>query len=707
MATTGSDTSNNCQTPASPCLTINHAIVQAAALTGVDVTVDIAAGTYDEAVTTTGQTNNQASLTLQGEGATSSGVVVNAGGSGPALSTNLATTVADLTLTGGSSLDGGGIYIGTPAITVTVENSTIDGNTSTTSGSAGAIYDDKANLVVTGSTISNNTAGGSPAAGIFVYGAGASASASITDSTFSGNSGNYDINNEYGSVTVIGSTFSGNTGTAINTYAFGGSADTSLGADILADGTGCTTTSPATLTDLGDNVATDSSCNLGSTSHQNVSSLSLSLGSLAANGGPTDTEAIPPQSPANDVVPSTTTLSGQSGAFCSGSDQRGDPRLLTSATSCAAGAYQPQVAPLAVTTTSPLPAGTAGISYSDQLSSSGGSGTDSWSWSASGGSSLPPGLSLSSSGLISGTPTAVGTYSVVVTVTDGESPPQIANKTVSLTVSSATTPLHVASGGTGPDCTQAAPCGSVQDALNLAPYITGAVVVDVGSGTYTENDTVLAPGASGEETSLTLQPAAPGEVVTIDDPNTSSATVGVPAGVPTTISQLTITGGGDGIDDAGGTVTVTGSTISGAALDGIDDAGGTVTVTGSTISGNAAAGMFGSGTVTVTGSTISGNADGISGSGVTASLGADLLDNPNNCVAATVTDLGDNVATDSSCNLGSTSHQNVPATSLGLGSLAANGGPTDTEAIPPQSPANDVVPSTTTLSGQSGAFCSG
>ncbi|MHB1961054.1 MAG: putative Ig domain-containing protein, partial [Acidimicrobiales bacterium] len=168
------------------------------------------------------------------------------------------------------------------------------------------------------------------------------------------------------------------------------------------------------------------------------------LGSLAANGGPTDTEAIPPQSPANDVVPSTTTLSGQSGAFCSGSDQRGDPRLLTSATSCAAGAYQPQVAPLAVTTTSPLPAGTAGISYSDQLSSSGGSGTDSWSWSASGGSSLPPGLSLSSSGLISGTPTAVGTYSVVVTVTDGESPPQIANKTVSLTVgpAAATSPPY-------------------------------------------------------------------------------------------------------------------------------------------------------------------------------------------------------------------------------------------------------------------------
>jgi hypothetical protein len=47
------------------------------------------------------------------------------------------------------------------------------------------------------------------------------------------------------------------------------------------------------------------------------------------------------------------------------------------------------------------------------------------SWVASRGSSLPPGLSLDASGgVISGTPTTVGTYNFLVTVTDSESPPK-------------------------------------------------------------------------------------------------------------------------------------------------------------------------------------------------------------------------------------------------------------------------------------------
>jgi Putative Ig domain len=57
--------------------------------------------------------------------------------------------------------------------------------------------------------------------------------------------------------------------------------------------------------------------------------------------------------------------------------------------------------------------GTVGTATSLQLSASG--GTSPYTWSATG---LPPGLSISSSGLISGTPTTAGSYSVTATAHD-------------------------------------------------------------------------------------------------------------------------------------------------------------------------------------------------------------------------------------------------------------------------------------------------
>ena len=51
-----------------------------------------------------------------------------------------------------------------------------------------------------------------------------------------------------------------------------------------------------------------------------------------------------------------------------------------------------------------------------QMTATGGSGTANQNWT--GGASLPPGLSMTSAGLITGTPTVVGTYSVSLTVTD-------------------------------------------------------------------------------------------------------------------------------------------------------------------------------------------------------------------------------------------------------------------------------------------------
>jgi hypothetical protein len=63
-----------------------------------------------------------------------------------------------------------------------------------------------------------------------------------------------------------------------------------------------------------------------------------------------------------------------------------------------------------------LPPGTAGTAYSQMLSASGGTG--SYSFALANGSSLPGGLTLSGSGLLSGTPSVVGAFNFTVTATD-------------------------------------------------------------------------------------------------------------------------------------------------------------------------------------------------------------------------------------------------------------------------------------------------
>ena len=93
-------------------------------------------------------------------------------------------------------------------------------------------------------------------------------------------------------------------------------------------------------------------------------------------------------------------------------------------------------AALSITTASPLPAGTVGTAYSQSFASSGGTGTKSWSVSAG---TLPAGLSLSSAGVLSGTPTTAATSSFTVQVTGGGT----ATKAFSLTVNAAAAALSI------------------------------------------------------------------------------------------------------------------------------------------------------------------------------------------------------------------------------------------------------------------------
>jgi hypothetical protein len=96
------------------------------------------------------------------------------------------------------------------------------------------------------------------------------------------------------------------------------------------------------------------------------------------------------------------------------------------------------VSSLAITTTSPLPSGTVGTVYDSpglQFTASGGTGTDTWTVAT--GSTLPARLSLSSAGLLSGTPTAGGTFTFGITATDSAVPPAVVTSTFTLVISQA------------------------------------------------------------------------------------------------------------------------------------------------------------------------------------------------------------------------------------------------------------------------------
>jgi hypothetical protein len=89
---------------------------------------------------------------------------------------------------------------------------------------------------------------------------------------------------------------------------------------------------------------------------------------------------------------------------------------------------------LEITTTSPLPGAVAGVAYSTPLAATG--GVPPYTWGLVAGS-LPSGLSLGSNGIISGTTSAVGSYTITVQVTDSVS--STAQKQLTLPVTSALT----------------------------------------------------------------------------------------------------------------------------------------------------------------------------------------------------------------------------------------------------------------------------
>ena len=124
-------------------------------------------------------------------------------------------------------------------------------------------------------------------------------------------------------------------------------------------------------------------------------------------------------------------------------------------------------APLAITTTSPLPEGFVGSSYSETLQATGGTAPYGWQWFGA----VPPGLTLSPSGTISGSPTQWGQYQIEFFVSDSSSPQEQQNAYLDLTVQQLTSPRLAITTTSVPNGTAGTPYSTtLQASGGVTPY---------------------------------------------------------------------------------------------------------------------------------------------------------------------------------------------------------------------------------------------
>jgi hypothetical protein len=164
------------------------------------------------------------------------------------------------------------------------------------------------------------------------------------------------------------------------------------------------------------------------------------------------------------------------------------------------------VDPVILTTTASLPGGTVGAAYSQTVTASGGSGTYTYAVTAG---STPTGLSISTGGVLSGTPTVAGSFGFTVTATDafGSSGSQaytlviVAPAVTSVTWTGTISPDWYTAGNWSPN--------TVPDAtINATIPATAIFSPTISSGTANARNLTVSSGATLSQTDGTLTLAA-------------------------------------------------------------------------------------------------------------------------------------------------------------------------------------------------------
>ena len=344
-------------------------------------------------------------------------------------------------------------------------------------------------------------------------------------------------------------------------------------------------------------------------------------GALTATGGVTPytwTVSGLPSGLTSTFGASSATISGstdQVGAFTltvSVSDSESTPATASATLSLSIS----QAATLVISTTT-LPNGTVGAAYSQILTATGGVSPETWSLAAG---SLPAGLSLSTTGVISGTPTASGTASFSVNLTDSESPAQSPTKALTITINSrsgglsitTTSPLTGASQNTAYSTSVTATGGTPPYNWSADPNALppGLALSATGTPSATISGTPLTTGTYQFTVTVTDSASTPASAfATFLLTVTGSSTLNCP-----TIVNLTLCGvyffGLRGFDANGGPIAFGGNFVA-------DNSGNIVS--GAVEQNDAVAGVT---TITITGGAYKMDKSG-DGRGVVALIGSD------------------------------------------------------------------------------------
>jgi hypothetical protein len=166
-------------------------------------------------------------------------------------------------------------------------------------------------------------------------------------------------------------------------------------------------------------------------------------------------------------------------------------------------------APTITLTPATLPAGELGAPYSSQAITASG-GVSPYTYKVSSGA-LPNGLTLSSTGVLSGTPTLANTYSFTIVATDGSSGTYSGSNAYSILIAKQPSLTAVSASSAS-----ATPGQSVTLTATVSASVTGTATVPSGTVTFYNNGTPLMsePVTSGVAQLTTLPPAGTTATIT-------------------------------------------------------------------------------------------------------------------------------------------------------------------------------------------------
>ncbi|NBF09677.1 putative Ig domain-containing protein [Pseudomonas sp. Fl4BN1] len=255
---------------------------------------------------------------------------------------------------------------------------------------------------------------------------------------------------------------------------------------------------------------------------------------LNLSGGAATSVAVSTAAAHGTATASGTTISYTPTAGYSGSDTFAYTATNANGTSGPATVTITVSAPTINLSPTTLPSGTQGTAYSQNLSTSG--GTAPYSYAVTSGA-LPTGMSLSASGLISGTPSASGTFNLTITATDANSatgsraysllinglPPVASAVSTTVAANSSTNPITLILSGGAASSVAVASAASHGSATASGTSITYTPTVGFAG---TDSFTYTATNASGTSSPATVSITVTAPSISVTPGSLSGGTLG-------------------------------------------------------------------------------------------------------------------------------------------------------------------------------------